>query len=806
MSSLFQDLRHGLRLLGKSPAFTAAAIVVLALGIGANTAIFSIVNAVLLQPLPYKEPDRLVWVFHVPPPKAFPGRKTFAVSTANFIDWEKQSQSFEKMASIEFAGLNLTGKGEPESVQAGKVSQDFFAVLGLRPQLGRTFLPQENVPGAAHFVILSQDFWKTRFGSDPQIVGKDVQFDGEPWRVVGVMGPDAQLPEWSKVWIPNAWTAEERALRNEHNMTVIARLKPGVDLKRAQAEMNVISERLARQYPADDADWGAAVIPLSDEIVGDVRPLLVVLLAAVAFVLLIACANVANLMLARTLARRKEIAVRSALGASRQRLLRQLIAESLLLSLIGGALGLFLAKFGVRGMVSLLADQLPRSTDVGLSSSVLVFTLVVSLLTGLVAGLAPAWRGTRTNIAESLKQGLGRTDSDSGGNRTRSVLVVTEVALSLVLLMGAGLLIRSLWLLRRVDPGFDPHDVTTMTVILPKDQRDRKDPGKGFAFSERILERLRAVPGVESAGGISFLPMMGGNQWPIQIEGRAPLPISQQPNVSAPVVAGDYFRTLKIALKRGRLFTPADRGDTPGVAVISESMAKRFWPNEDPIGKRLMASFVPDKMREIVGIVADVKQHGLEAREPVAQIYFPASQVPAFKMDFAVRSRVAGIAPSAVAAIHAVDPQLPVQRVGLMEHWISESLSRQRFGMLLLGSFAALALVLAAVGIYSVLSYAVRHRGREIGIRMALGAGVSDVLRLIVGQGMRPALVGMGLGVAAALALGRGLSSLIYGVTAADPWTLAAEAVVLSLVALAACTVPALRAARIDPLRALREE
>jgi predicted permease len=776
MSSLIQDLRHGLRLLARSPAFTVAAVVVLALGIGANTAIFSIVDAVLLQPLPYKDPNRLVWVWHVPPPKAFPGQKTFAVSIANFIDWEKQSQSFEKMASIEFGGLTLTGKGEPESVHAAKVSNDFFAVLGLRPRLGRAFLPQENVPGAAHFVVLSHDFWKTHFGSDGQIVGKDVQFDGEPWRVVGVMGPDAQLPQWSKVWIPNAWTPEERALRNEHNMMVIARLKAGVGMKRAQAEMNVISERLAKQYPADDADWGAVVVPLGEEIVGDVRPLLVVLLAAVAFVLLIACANVANLMLARTLARRKEIAVRSALGASRERLLRQLIAESLLLSLIGGGLGLFLAKFGVRGMVSLLADQLPRSAEVGLSLSVLLFTLVVSVLTGVAAGLAPAWRGTRTNLAESLKQGLGRTDSDSGGNRTRSFLVVAEVALSLVLLMGAGLLIRSLWLLRRVDPGFDPKGVTTMTVILPNDKRDRKDPGLSSAFTERVLERLRAVPGVESAGAITFLPLMGGNQWPIQIEGRAPLPISQQPNVTAPVVAGDYFRTLAIPLKRGRLFTAADRGDTPGVAVITESMARRFWPNEDPIGKRLMASFVPDKMREIVGIVGDVKQNGLEVVEPVPEIYFPISQVPAFRVDFAVRSRVAGIAPSAVAAIHAVDPALAVQQVGPMEQWISESLSRQRFGMLLLGSFAALALVLAAVGIYSVLSYSVRHRGREIGIRMALGAGVSDVLRLVVGQGMRPALLGMGIGAAAALALGKGLSTLIFGVTAADPWTLAAVA------------------------------
>jgi len=806
MSSLIQDLRHGLRLLARSPGFTLAAIAVLALGIGANSAIFSIVNSVLLQPLPYKEPDRLVWVWHVPPAHAFPGQKTFAVSVANFIDWEKQNHVFDKMASIEYGGLNLTGTGDPESVTAARVSNDFFSVLRLQPRLGRTFLPEENVPGAAHFVVLSNDFWKTRFGGDPAIVGKEIRFDDEPWKVVGVMGPDAQLPDWAKVWIPNAWTAQDRALRNEHNMMVIARLKDGVDMKRAQAEMNVISERLAKQYPADDAEWGAVIVPLREEIVGDVRPLLVVLLAAVAFVLLIACANVANLMLARTLARRKEIAVRSALGASRERLLRQLIAESLLLSLTGGALGLFLARFGIKGMVSLLAGQLPGSGEIGVSVSVLAFTLVVSVLTGVLAGLAPAFRGTKTNLAESLKQGLGRTDSDSGGNKTRSVLVVAEVALSLVLLVGAGLLIRTLWMLRKVDPGFDPKGVTTMTVVLPQGKYDRKDPRPRAMFAERVLERMRALPGVESVGAVSFLPLTGGNNWPIQIEGRPPLPVSQQPNVVSPVVAGDYFRTLRIPLRRGRLFTSADTWESPGVVLITESLAKRFWPGEDPIGKRLLSSFVPEKTREVVGIVGDVKQRGLDYREPVPEMYYPASQVPAYRIDFAIRSTVTGIGPAAVAAIHAVDAGLPVQRVGPMEATILRSLSRQRFGVLLLGSFAALALVLAAVGIYSVLSYTVRHRGREIGIRMALGAGVPDVLRLIVGQGMRPALVGMGIGIAAALALGRGLSSLIYGVSASDPWTLAAVAFVLSLVALAACTVPALRAARIDPLRALREE
>ena len=467
MSSLIRDLRHGLRLLLKSPAFTLASVLVLALGIGANTAIFSLVHGILLRPLPFRNPDQLVYVWHVPPAHAFPGQKRFAVSVANFLDWEKQNQVFAKMASSEFTSLNLSGTGEPEALNAARISPDFFSVLGLRPELGRGFLPEENVPGSAHVVVLSHDFWRSRFGGDPGIIDREIRLDDQPWRVVGVMGPDAVLPLWSRVWVPNAWTPRDRALRNEHNIDVIASLKPGVDIRHAQAEMDVISDRLAKQYPEDDAEWGAVVVPLRDEVVGGVRPLLVVLLAAVAFVLLIACANVANLMLARTLARRKEIAIRSALGASRERLLRQLIAESLLVSLAGGGLGLFLASLGVKAMVSLLADSLPRSAQIALSLPVLAFTLVISVVTGIIAGLIPAWRSTRTNLAEGLKQGLGRTDADSGGNRTRSGLVVAEVALSLVLLMGAGLLIHSLWLLHRVDPGFDARNVTTMTATLP---------------------------------------------------------------------------------------------------------------------------------------------------------------------------------------------------------------------------------------------------------------------------------------------------------------------------------------------------
>jgi putative ABC transport system permease protein len=803
MATLFQDIRHALRLFARSPGFAAAAIVVVALGIGANTAIFSIVHAVLLEPLPFPEPERLVRVWHIPPPQAFPGLKRFSVSAGNYVEWEKQNHVFEKMAIVGYARFNVSGTGEPESIQGSRVSKDFFAVLGTRPLLGRTFLPQEDEPGAGHVVVLSQSLWQNRFGGDKGIVGRDIPFDGVPYRVIGVMGKDAIYPDTARFWVPTAWTEKDRSVRNNHNYSTVARLKKGVSLEQANAEMRVISDRLARQYPEDDKDWGATVVPLKEDRVGDVRPLLLVLLGAVAFVLLIACANVANLMLARTVARQKEIAVRSALGASRTRLLRQLISESILLTLIGGGLGLFLATFGMKAMVKLLADEIPRSTVVGLNPAVLLFTLAVSILTGALAGLAPAWRGTRTNLADSLKQGLGRTAADSSGHRTRSVLVVSEVALSLVLLIGAGLLIRTLWNLRRVDPGFDPRNLWTMSVVLPRSQWE--DKLRQVQFFQRALERMRAVPGVQAAAAVSNVPLTGESDWPIQVEGRTPLPVSQQPNVVSVNVAGDYLKAMRIPLLRGRWFAATDEADAPGVLVISESMARRFWPGEDPMGKRLTIAFAPEKVREVVGIVGDVKSRGLEQREPVPEMYVPHSQIPSPAMDFVVRGGPS-VARAAVAAIHEVDPGMPVIDVNPMEEVLASSLSRQRFGMILFGSFAALALVLAAVGIYSVLSYTVRHRRREIGIRMALGAQLSDVVGLVVLQGMRPAALGIGIGLAAAVALGRLLTSVVYGVSPSDPWTLGSVGVLLALVALFACILPAFRAARVDPLQALREE
>jgi putative ABC transport system permease protein len=815
MFNLFQDLRHGLRVLLKNPAFTAAAIIVLALGIGANTAIFSIVNAVLLRPIPYGDPSKLVIIWHVPPPKSFPGMTTFSVSAANFIDWQKQSRAFDRMAIYSFAHLNLTGGDQAQALQGASVSSDFFSTLKSQPILGRSFTADEDQPGKNHEVILSYGLWKSRFAADPNIVGRSADFDGEPYTIVGVMSSSFHLPGWAQFWTPMGWTNAERAVRGEHHYMVVARLKPDSTIPQAQAEMNTISTRLEQQYPEDDKGWGAVLVPLREQLVGDVRPALLVLLGAVAFVLLIACANVANLVLAKTFGRRKEIAIRVALGATGGRVIQQILAETILLSIAGGVLGLLLAHFGITLTLKFLSDNLPKSTEVTLDAGVLAFTLFLSVVTGLVAGLIPAFRLTKTNVNESLKQGLGKTDSDSSGGRTRSILVVSEVALSLILLVGAGLMIRSLWLLRTVDAGIDPHNVLTMSVIAPS--HGYSQSSEEIRFFDRVLAQVRALPGVLSAGVIDDLPLNGegGSHQPVAIEGRPVVPMSEQPEVDTRVISSGYFSTMHIPLRRGREITDADTADRPAVVVISEAMAKRFWPNEDPIGRHLTMTFFPDKSREIVGIVGDVKLDGLDLAASPGTVYLPPAQISTppeqwhpFPMQLAVRaaSQPASLTSAVTGAIHAIDSNVPVTDVATMEDVIANSLTQRRFSMLLLAAFAGLALLLAAVGIYSVLSFAVRRRVREIGIRVALGAEVRDILRLIVTEGMKPALIGVAIGLAGALGLGRVLASLIYGISPTDPLTFTAVAALLCAVALLASIIPAFRAARIEPTRALREE
>lgn len=819
MHNLLQDFRYGLRTLRKNPGFAAAAILVLALGIGANTAIFSVVNAVLLRPLPFAHPEQLVQIWHTPPQKSFPGMKEFAVSAANYLDWQAQNHVFEHTAIYTWGAYNLTGRGEPVFITARRVSSDFFAVLQAEPLLGRVFVPEEDHPGRDRVVVLSETFWRNQFAADPNIVGQDINLDGEAYRVIGVMRARFQFPITSdpsfavKLWAPLAMTDRERAVRAEHHYAVIGRLRSGVTVQQAQAELDTISHRLEQEYPADDNGWGAVVIPLREELVGDVRTPLLVLLGAVALVLLIACANAANLVLARTISRQREIAVRSALGASRTRVVRQVLCETVVLSLVGGALGLLIAHFGVKLIVAFFASKLPSAAAISLDASVLAFTFSVALLTGIVAGLLPAIRLSRVNVNEALKQG-NRTSSDAASNRTRGLLIVSEVALSLMLLIGAGLMIRSLWMLRNVDPGLDPHNVLALDPAISRTAFPQ--PQQQIAFYSQVLQSIRALPGIESAGVIDSIPLdNGGSVQPVQLEGHPVQAMADQPEVSVRLVSPGYLRAMHIPLLRGRDFNEQDNADNPATVLINQAMAKRLWPNEDPLGRHVTMYFFPDKVREVVGIVGDVKDEGLNKPAP-ATLYMPLGQLTAgataawrsFPLWIVVRtsSQPSSAAPEVIHAIHELNASLPIQEVNTMEDFVMNSVSQQRFNMLLLASFAGLALVLAAVGIYSVLAYTVRRRVREIGIRMALGAQTSDVVRLIVSEGMKPTAIGLLAGIAGALALGRVISSLLYGVRPSDFATFASVCFVLLSVALAASLVPAYRATRVEPVSTLREE
>ena len=815
MTGLLQDVRYGLRQLRKSPGFAAVAVITLALGIGANTAIFSVVNAALVRPLGFKEADRLVRIWHVPPAKSFPGMTTFSVSAANYLDWEGQNHVFDRTAIYDYRGFTLTGGDKPEQVDAVGVSSGFFATLGVPPMLGRVFSPEEDQPGRSHVVVLSHRLWQERFGANPDIVGHNINLDGQGYLVAGVMPASFRFPDFAQVWTPMAWTDKERAVRGEHHYGVIARLKPGVELTQAQAEMNTISSRLEQLYPEDDRGWGAVVVRLHEDLVSDVRPALLVLLGAVTFVLLIACVNVANLTLAKTFSRQKEIAIRTALGASSARVLRQVLTETVLLALVGGALGLICAHFGVRLILAFLADKLPRSIEVELDSQVLAFAAVISVATGILAGVLPALRLTRSNTNEALKQGLGRTDADSSGHGTRRTLVVLEVALSLVLLIGAGLMIRSFRRLLAVSPGFDPHHVLTMTAAVSRAKFP--SPAQQVSFFERALERVRALPGVESAGVTDDLPLSEeGSHQPIAIEGRPVVPMAEQPEVDVRLISPGYMNTLRIPILRGRDFGATDVAGRPAAVLISESMARQFWPGEDPLGKRLTLNFFPDTSREVVGVVGDIKLDSLDQTRPGPTLYFPLDQlsVPAlggwnsFPLRFAVRSTgdATGVVSAVSNAVHEVDPEIPVRDILPMDELVTNSVSSERFNMLLLGSFASLALLLAAVGIYSVLSYSVKRSTREIGIRLALGARLGDVLRMVVLEGMKPTLLGVAIGTAGALVLGRVLSRLIFEVRPTDPVTFLAVAALVAAVALVASIVPAYRATKVDPMVALRYE
>lgn len=815
METLIKDIVYGLRQLRKRPGFTGVAVITLALGIGANTAIFSVVNSVLLRPLPFKDADRIMRVWHTPPAKSFPGMTTFAVSAANFIDWQRDNHVFEHMAILNYHGLTLTGVAQPQQVDACAVSTGFFETLGVPPMLGRVFTPEEDQPGHTSEVILSYRFWQQHFGANRDVVGHDITMDGQNFLVAGVMPESFRFPDFAQMWTPMGWTDQEKGVRGEHHSMVIARLKPGVELKQAQAEMNTISSRLAQLYPVDDKGWGAVVVPLQADMMSDVRPALLMLLGAVAFVLLIACANVANLALAKAFGRQKEIAIRAALGASATRVLRQVLTESIVLALFGGLLGLIIAHFGERFILAYLANQLPDSFVAGLDLRVLAFTAGISVLTGVFAGVLPALRLAKSDVNQALKQGLGRTDTSSGSHRTRSMLVVAEVALSLVLLIGAGLMIRSFQQLRSVAPGFDSHGVLTMTAAISRSKFP--EPQGQVQFLEQVLQRVRTLPGVESAGVIDDIPLdNNGSHQPIAIEGQPVVAMAEQPEVDVRLISPGYMQAMRTRVLRGRDFNDQDVAGRTAAVLISQSMAQRFWLGEDPIGKRLTLTFAPQHVREVVGVVGDVKLDGLDQPRPSTTLYEPLDQLErspkfgwnSFPMTLVVRSTTApaDMVSAVTNAVQEVDHNVPVRDVFTMDDVVQKSLSQPRFNMLLLGIFAGLAVLLAATGIYSVLSYSVRQRVPEIGVRLALGARLADVLRLVVIEGMKPALVGVGIGVVAALAMGRVVASFIYQVKPSDPLTFVAVAAVLGVIALLACVIPAYRASRVDPVIALRNE
>ena len=802
MSSVMADLRTAIRAIYRTPVFSIGVASVLALGIGANTAIFSIVNAVLLRPLPFEDSARLVRLFHVPPQATFPGMATFPVSAANFYDWQRDATRFERMAIYRFRQFTRTGGGEPESIVAGAVGAGFFEIVDTQPAMGRVFRPDEDAPGRGRVVILSDGFWKSRFGGVANVLGQTLTLDGEAYTIVGVMPRHFSAQSWGAtardLWVPLAFTDADRAVRENHNAQVVARLKPGVSIAEADAELDVISERLERQYPQENAGWGSTVVSLQELIVGEIRTSLVMLLAAVALVLLIACANVANLLLARGLARRKELAIRYAIGAGRGRVVQQLVVEALVLAVVGGGIGLGLAHVGLDAATALLSRQLPRADEISIDAGVLFFVLGASVVTGLLAGAVPALRASRTGLGEALKEG-GRSDAALGLG-TRRLLIAGEVALSVVLLMGAGVMVRSLVALRQIDAGFDPRGVLTMKVTLPESKY--RSPAQKTSFFDAALDRMRALPGVQHAGAVDDLPLTGGSQQPIVVDGKAELLPRDQPTVAVRKITPGYLDAMRIPLLRGQ---PVSASDVD-VMLVSRAAAELLWGAADPINR---TATLPLQSRtrtlRVIGVVGDVRDEGL-MEKPVATIYEYTRERDWDSMGFVLRTAVApeSVAQPAGGVIRALDPTQPVVELRTMEDLIAGTLTSQRFNAMVLLLFAGVALALAAVGIYSVLSHIVRGRIREIGIRTALGASTTDVLRLVLYEGMAPTLLGILVGTAAALASGLLLQRLVFGVSPTDPATLAIVAGTLLVVALAASLLPGYRASKIDPLKVLR--
>ncbi|MFL6212369.1 MAG: ABC transporter permease [Blastocatellia bacterium] len=810
MSTLIQDARYGLRMLLKRPGFTLVAIITLILGIGANTAIFSVVNAVLLRPLPYKDADRIAVIEEISKEG-----KRIQVTPANFADWRNQNTAFEHLAAIFERTANLAGADDAERINLAMTSANFFEVFGAQPERGRLFIAEDEQAGHPLVVVISHGLWQRRFGGDAGLVGQAITLDGRSYTVVGVAPAGFQYPNKTDAWVPPfkgvvpmlSETMDINRARGFGFLSTVALLKPNVTLEQARAEMEGITTRLREQYPETNNNRFDRVVTLHTHLVGDTSTVLWLLLGAVSFVLLIACANVANLMLVRATSRQKEIAIRTALGASRLRILRQLLTESLMLALLGGGFGLLLSLWGIDLLTRLLPKDFPRLDQINLDFKVLGFTLLVSLVTGIIFGFAPAWQVSRVDVQESLKDNArGSTGARAS---VRSLFVVAEITLSLVLLVGAGLLLRSFLQLQSVNTGFNAEQV--LTLQLSPSGTNFKEDAQYAAYYQQVEERLRAIPGVQEVGIINTLPLVPGPTVAFRIEGRPPLPVDQWPPVNYRAVSPDYFRALNIPVLQGRSFNSHDNASVPMAVMINQATADRDFAGENPVGKRVNFGNVdsngqPNWM-EIVGVAGNIRS--LELQEaPAPEIYTCALQDPFATMSVVLRTTLepASLAATVRQTAQEVDRAQPVSNLRTMENLVSDAVTQPRFNLILLGIFGCIALVLSASGIYGVMAYTVTQRTHEIGIRMALGAGSGDVMRMVMKQGLRLAIIGIGCGLLASFLLTRYLASLLFGVSTTDPLTFAAVAAFLAGVALAACFVPARRAAKTDPMVALRYE
>ena len=807
MDTLHQDIRYAIRRLLKSPAFTAVALLTLALGIGANTAIFSVVNGVILKPLPYQDPDQLVGIFHLSD-----GQRT-TMSGPNFTDVRKLNTTMTDAAAYTAARMILTGRGEPQRLDGAQISASLFDILGVAPALGRTSAADENTPGRGRVAILSDGLWRSRFGADRNILGKSLTLDGVSHEIVGVMPAGFSFPSARAIWTPLEYTEDfTTSQRGAWYLQAIGRIRPGVSEAQVRAEVETIGKQLAAKYPDNNEGLDFTAVGLHEAVVGDVRMAFWVLLGAVGFVLLIACVNVANLLLARAAVRESEIAVRTALGAGRGRLVRQLLTESVILGMIGGGLGLLAAVWGIEALLKLEPQGIPRLGEVGVDPRVIAFTMGLAILTGLLFGLVPAFQSTRGGISSTLKEGGRGALTSRGGARVRTTLVIVEVALAVTLLAGAGLLIRSFTRLASVDPGFKVQQALTFALSLP-DARYEKEEAQ-IAFFDELLPRLRALPGVEAAAGVISLPLSGSSLvLTFEVKGRPPLPPAQQPAMQVRIATTGYFEAIGIPLKRGRFFAETDRWGGPPVVLITEAAVRQYFPNEDPIGKTINLGWgrgegKPKAGGEVIGIIGDVKDEGLAEADP-PQIFLPYKQWPVQSMAVLLKTAVPprSVATAVQKTVYSVDGNIPVANVRTLEELVARSISQPRFYMTLLSVFAGVALLLAAIGIFGVLSYAVAQRTREIGIRMALGAHAGSVLGLVVREALLMSSVGVIIGIGAAFVLTEWLvAQLLFDTSPHDPATFAVVAATLTIVSMAAAYVPARRATRVDPIVALRAE